>query len=86
MYSEKVVSTTFTIKIPFNLFTCEDILCTIFWVAASHGVLTIRPPVKQLSRLFPNIFCCSLKMTVMDRLVAELGGIETAIVTLQEQV
>ena len=25
-------------------------------------------------------------MTVMDRLVAELGGIETAIVTLQEQV
>ena len=28
----------------------------------------------------------SLKMSVMDRLVAELGGIETAIVTLQEQV
>ena len=27
-----------------------------------------------------------LKMTVMDRLVAELGGIETAIVTLQDQV
>ena len=25
-------------------------------------------------------------MTVMDRLVAELGGIETAIVALQEQV
>lgn len=28
----------------------------------------------------------SLKMTVMDRLVAELGGIETAIVALQDQV
>ena len=27
-----------------------------------------------------------LKMTVMDRLVAELGGIETAIVALQDQV
>ena len=28
----------------------------------------------------------TLKMSVMDRLVAELGGIESAIVTLQEQV
>lgn len=27
-----------------------------------------------------------LKMTVMDRLVAELGGIESAILALQDQV
>ena len=43
--------------------------------------------VNQIFKIiFKYYFFCSLKMTVMDRLVAELGGIETAIVTLQEQV
>ena len=39
-----------------------------------------------LSLLTSENYLWRLKMTVMDRLVAELGGIETAIVALQEQV